>query len=233
MYLYANADPVGMADPTGHDSEYYTSTNGIAAHILFSAYVRPRGFTPHFFGPDATRGNYYYDLKPITHFSNGGAQLADYGQMSGYVGTWGTPGNSTDIVPNGDPLDIGQILGDDGTVFSVTLYTQRDPTEPSGFPGTGIVLYELTPDESGVGFPVPETVPAPSLRPYQLQSPTPNQRQSPSSPSDMSVEESYGLETIQALAEIGALGGLAVTGYYAGAAAEGAAMGGTVALGAL
>jgi YD repeat-containing protein len=225
-YDYASADPVMMLDPSGHDSEYYTSTNGISAHILFSAYVTTLGFTPHLVGPDATRGDHYYDLKPITHIGDGLAQMADAIQMEGYQGDWGTPGQSTDIVTDGIPTVIGHILGDDGTVFKVTLYVQNDPTKPSGLPGTGIVLYSLTPDGIPVGFPVPEVVPAPSLRPILLQ-PQSQQFDSP-------IADSYDYQTLVGLGAVGALGclGIGLIGAY-GVADAGASTAGATLTGAL
>lgn len=230
-YLYADADAANMSDPTGYDSEFYTSTNGIAAHILFSAYISTRGFTPHLIGPDATQGSNYYDLKPITHLNGTGlgtylAQAADASQMAGYRGTWGTPGDAHDIVPDGGPDFIGWIVGDDGTAYQMNLYTQNDPMTPSGLPGTGIVLYELVPDEDPpAALQVPEVVPDPTERPYLLQS----QAVLVGAP----IAYSYDASTLEGLAALGALGGLAVaTGYY-GAAALDAGLGIATALGAL
>jgi YD repeat-containing protein len=209
LYVYVDANPVNMGDATGHDSEFYTFTNGIAAHILFSAYVLTRGFMPHLIGPDATKGKNYYELKPITHLSDGESQIDDENQMFGYDVTWGAQGymrgNATDIVQGGIPTPIGYILGDGGIVYLMTLYVQNNPMEPSGLDGQAFVLYSLSPVIPPQGFVVPKIVPAPKQRQYQII--PPSQRYS------LPISTTYDYQTLAELGAVTVLGGAAIYTY--------------------
>ena len=216
-YLYVGADSINMVDPSGHDSRYYTATNGIAAHILFSAYILLRGFTPHLIGPDATRNKSFYELKPITHLDNPDLQIDDENQMSIYDVAWGAKGysrgNATDILIGGIPTPIGYIIGDNRVVYRVTLYLQNDPMVPSGLNGQGFVLYSLTPTPAPPGLIVPVTVPIPSQRQYQLIK--------PGQQFNLPLVTTYSYKTTVQLGVLIGVGGLALAvGYYSAAIFE-------------
>jgi RHS repeat-associated protein len=239
-YLYANADPINMDDPSGHDSYPYTSTNGIAAHLLFAAYMLTKGVTlpdlplgvvlPNDFPvgspfagltTDAVNTNTkrYYDLKPVTHIGSGTLQGFDSIQMSLYDSALAPLGYSrgsfSDVASDPMGTPIGYIVGDRGETLAMTLYPQNDPMSPSGLNGAGFILYGLTPVPNVfVPVPVPQT--RPSLRPIRVVS----------QPGSIALP-------LSAIEGAGVAAGAAALGYFYGPAAATAVIQGGAYVGGL
>jgi hypothetical protein len=239
-YLLDGADTINNIDLNGHDAYPYTSTNGIAAHLLFAAYMLTKGVTlpdlplgvvlPNDFPlsspfagltPDAVNTNTkrYYDLKPVTHLNYAEGQVEDAIQMSAYDTALAPLGYSrgafSDIASNPMGTPIGYIVGDRGETLAVTLYPQNDPMSPSDLNGAGFILYGLT-QVAPVFVPVPVPQTRPSLRPIRVVS----------QPNSITLP-------LSAIEGAGVAAGAAALGYFYGPAAATAVIEGGAAVGGL